>query len=224
MHFHLPKPMHGWREFLGEVGIIVLGVLLALGFEQIVDAVHWRFEVGELRDAMRVELAADRARVEQNLQQDHCALARLRAIEQWASTSSRKSRIPSPDGPVLWNYHSTSWDLAKASPATTHFSLSERLAYASAYDSVTSEQRYLTTEQENWGELGASLVSANQPQSRAMIQREVALARNHLRSRESNSMFFLQKLDSLGIRADPRSVPFSVNSARLCAPFASQTT
>jgi hypothetical protein len=31
MHFHLPKPLHGWREFAGEVGIIVLGVLIALG-------------------------------------------------------------------------------------------------------------------------------------------------------------------------------------------------
>jgi len=22
MHVHMPKPMHGWREFTGEVGII----------------------------------------------------------------------------------------------------------------------------------------------------------------------------------------------------------
>ena len=27
MHFHLPKPLHGWRDFLKEVGIIVLGVI-----------------------------------------------------------------------------------------------------------------------------------------------------------------------------------------------------
>jgi hypothetical protein len=31
MHFHLPKPLHGWREFAGEVGIIVVGVLIARG-------------------------------------------------------------------------------------------------------------------------------------------------------------------------------------------------
>ena len=30
MHIHLPKPLQGWREFLGEVGIIFIGVLLAL--------------------------------------------------------------------------------------------------------------------------------------------------------------------------------------------------
>ena len=31
MHLHLPKPLHGWRAFVGEVGIIVIGVLIALG-------------------------------------------------------------------------------------------------------------------------------------------------------------------------------------------------
>jgi hypothetical protein len=28
--FHLPKPLHGWRQFAGEVGIIVIGVLIGL--------------------------------------------------------------------------------------------------------------------------------------------------------------------------------------------------
>ena len=31
MHFQLPKPLHGWRQFFGEVGIIVICVLIALG-------------------------------------------------------------------------------------------------------------------------------------------------------------------------------------------------
>ena len=31
MRVSMPKPLHGWREFAGEVGIIVLGVLIALG-------------------------------------------------------------------------------------------------------------------------------------------------------------------------------------------------
>jgi hypothetical protein len=42
MHFHLPKPLHGWRAFVGEVGIIVLGVLIALGAEQLVQSAHSR--------------------------------------------------------------------------------------------------------------------------------------------------------------------------------------
>jgi hypothetical protein len=28
MHFHLPKPLHGWRAFAGEVGIIAVAALI----------------------------------------------------------------------------------------------------------------------------------------------------------------------------------------------------
>ena len=34
MRFQLPQPLHGWRVFAGEVGVIVLGVLLALAAQQ----------------------------------------------------------------------------------------------------------------------------------------------------------------------------------------------
>ena len=50
MQFQLPRPLHGWREFLGEVGIIVIGVLIALGAEQLVSNWHWQ---GEVRDSDR---------------------------------------------------------------------------------------------------------------------------------------------------------------------------
>jgi hypothetical protein len=35
MHVHLLEPLHGWRAFAGEVGVIVLGVLIALGAQQL---------------------------------------------------------------------------------------------------------------------------------------------------------------------------------------------
>jgi hypothetical protein len=52
MHFHLPKPLHGWREFAGEVGIIDNGVLIALGAEQVVETVHGNSEVRQFRSAV----------------------------------------------------------------------------------------------------------------------------------------------------------------------------
>jgi hypothetical protein len=48
MHIHLPKPLHGWREVAGEVGIIVIGILIALGAEQAVEAIHHRSQVHEM--------------------------------------------------------------------------------------------------------------------------------------------------------------------------------
>ena len=56
MHFHLPKPLHGWREFAGEVGIIVVGVLIALALEQVVQSIHDRSVADQARDAIRAEV------------------------------------------------------------------------------------------------------------------------------------------------------------------------
>ena len=64
MHFHLPKPLHGWREFTGEVGIIVLGVLIALGAEQVVETIHTHQRIRETRAALDAELSRDLAAFE----------------------------------------------------------------------------------------------------------------------------------------------------------------
>ena len=221
MHFHLPKPLHGWRAFVGEVGIIVIGVLIALGAEQMVERWHWRSEVHQLRGAMRVELSADRARTEENLAQNPCMLARLDAIEHWASTAPEGSRIANPERPFLWNDHSSTWDIAKTSPAATHLGLDERLRYAGAYDSIANEQRYLFDEQQSWEELSASLASADKPQNRGLIEREVESARLHLAARDANARSLLRRLDALGIRPDSSDVNISVDVRRLCQPLPS---
>lgn len=56
MHVHLPKPLHGWREFFGEVGIIVVGVLIALAAEQVVENVHHHHEAELATRAIASEL------------------------------------------------------------------------------------------------------------------------------------------------------------------------
>ena len=61
MHFHLPKPLHGWRAFAGEVGIIVLGVLIAIGFGQVVENLHDRYLASQAINHIRAELAYDSA-------------------------------------------------------------------------------------------------------------------------------------------------------------------
>jgi hypothetical protein len=59
MDVHMPGAAHSWREFLTEVGMIVVGVLIALSAEQVV--LRWemahRLHLTELQ--MRAELAND---------------------------------------------------------------------------------------------------------------------------------------------------------------------
>ena len=56
MHFHLPKPLHGWREFAGEVGIILLGVLLALLGQAMFEEWTWDRKVEAATSAMDDEI------------------------------------------------------------------------------------------------------------------------------------------------------------------------
>ncbi|HEX4693483.1 hypothetical protein [Sphingomonas sp.] len=59
MEIHKPKPVHGWGGFLGEVGIIVLGVLIALGAEQVVRSIEWSHKIHAAEEAMLTELSTD---------------------------------------------------------------------------------------------------------------------------------------------------------------------
>ena len=56
MHIQLPKPLHGWREFAGEVGVIVLGVLIALCAQQMLSDWQWRSDVRDADQRMTAEL------------------------------------------------------------------------------------------------------------------------------------------------------------------------
>ena len=78
MHIHLPKPLHGWREFVGEVGIIVIGVLIALGAEQTIEALHHRSQVHDAIDKLHAESIENRSALDANvvgLQQSQASVA-----------------------------------------------------------------------------------------------------------------------------------------------------
>jgi hypothetical protein len=59
MDIHKPKPWHGWRELLKETGTIVIGVLIAIAFEQTVEWLHWRHKLDDAEAAVRFELHDD---------------------------------------------------------------------------------------------------------------------------------------------------------------------
>ena len=77
MHFSLPKPLHGWRQFAGEVGIIVVGVLIALGAEQLVASWHWRSEVRQTDQRLVREMGMNLANAYERFAIDPCLRPRL---------------------------------------------------------------------------------------------------------------------------------------------------
>jgi hypothetical protein len=218
MHFHLPKPLHGWRQFAGEVGIIVIGVLIALGAEQVVESIHERSEVGELRRALRAELADTRARWESMRDGDDCSLKRLDAIDRWARTAPPGARLQNAFSPMLWNMHSSAWDVAKTSAAAQHFPLDERLLYGSLYSAVDNWRVFLNDERGNAMQLGALAATADQPEHRREIAMRVDMARQFIVRRHRNYAYFFTRLDALRIRPDASQLTITNDPQALCKP------
>jgi hypothetical protein len=219
MHVHLPRPLHGWRQFVGEVGIIVLGVLVALSAEQIAERFHERSQVDQMRRALRGELADSRARWEDMKASHDCALKRLDAVEQWVRTAAPGERLVDGYDPMLWNMHSSAWDIAKTSPAAEHIPLDERLLYASLYSAIDNWREYLNEERDNAIQLNALLATADQPEHRRDVALRIDVARQYLKRRRRNYPYFFTRLDQLRIKTDATQLTVAHDPQALCRPL-----
>ena len=216
------KPPHGWNAVAWELGIVTLGVLIALGAQQIVQDVHDREAVAQLRSALRAELADDRARWEDMRASDPCTLQRLDAIDRWAAGAPAQARLVRPYRLLLWNMHSSAWDIAKTSPAAGNIPLDERLGFGDLYGAIDNWREYLAEERANAIELSALTESADQPDSRRQINLHVAKARLLLRRRAENYPYFFTRFNALNIRPDPRTLTIARDPKALCAPLPEQ--
>ena len=157
MHFHIPKPLHGWREFAGEVGIIVIGVLIALAAEQLIEAIHSRSEVAQFRSAVDVELADDLAAYRYRVQQEPCVKRRIGELREWLDADrAGKPIVPAGEigRPSLYAFLTSVWK-SSSPDVMNHLSLEIRERYASLYDLTALVNEQIDQEEEIWRSLNA---------------------------------------------------------------------
>jgi hypothetical protein len=94
MPFHLPKPLHGWRAFIGEVGVIVLGVLIALAFGQIAESIHDTIIAGQAREAVRAEVRENLWWLGLRERLEPCVRRRLAGLDDLLARARRGETIP----------------------------------------------------------------------------------------------------------------------------------
>jgi hypothetical protein len=152
MHFHLPKPLHGWRAFAGEVGIIVVGVLIALGAEQVVQSFTWHRDVRDFRAAVDTELDFNLAAGDYRVRQSPCAERRLAELERWSAAQRAGQAMPllreigfprriTPDTAV-WS--------SRGADLPAHVPIEARLAYSDLYDLLANQWELIEGERETW--------------------------------------------------------------------------
>jgi hypothetical protein len=145
MHFHLPKPLHGWREFIGEVGIIVIGILIALGGEQVVEAIHWREQVRLEREALQTEVVGNLDAVRLRLLLEPCVRVRLREVSRILDDAERgiQPKLATRVGfPLPSGASRGAWNIAVTGDALSHMPIQAQLDFSGAFANF-----------ENWDEI-----------------------------------------------------------------------
>jgi hypothetical protein len=146
------KPLRGWREFLGELGIIVLGVFIALGADQTLRTFNQRSEMRELRAAIDQEIALGIAMYDARLKQSPCADARLVELDRWLQ-GWREGKPQNLDGPISAPRSGPAGTSVWASrdPAVVvQMPLDVKLAYAGIYDDFANLEVQRLDERMTW--------------------------------------------------------------------------
>ena len=226
MHVHLPKPLHGWRAFAGEVGIIVLGVLIALGAEQTVQSFTWQRDVRDFRAAVDAELEFNLAASEYRIRQSPCLLRRLADLDRWSAAQRAGQDTPllteigypkrvSP-GTSVWN--------SRGPDLTAHVPIQARLAYSDLYDLIGNQWDLLQGERQTWLSLnGFNHAKRLGPEDVIRLDELIFRARTFNRFIVGDQNDFAPDVRSLALRANfgrlaPSITPFD---PEFCKPILS---
>lgn len=155
MEKRFPAPLHGWREFAGEVGTIVLGVLLALGAQELVQSFHWRSEVKETRQALDGELARDLAAFDYRYRNKTCIANRLAELKRWADSLGSGKALPLKheiEEPPYFSIRTAAWEITDGEIAS-RIPVKAKLNYAALYDGLRKFDEAKNDESLAWSKL-----------------------------------------------------------------------
>ena len=156
MHLHLPKPVHGWRALAGEVGIIVIAILLALGAEQLVESVHWKHQAEKGQRAINLELSHAAGVFEERLLVQPCLERRLNEVDarlRDARSTGRVDDIAEIGRPPSRPIENEAWSTAISSGLLQHFTQTERNTLSILAAQIASYDQDVVEEQKAWATL-----------------------------------------------------------------------
>jgi hypothetical protein len=138
MEIHTPdKPIHSKKEFMFHMFTVILGILIALGLEGIVEWAHHRALVREARANIATELRHNKETVDKALpqirQREQLLMTIIKAMEEVQKSHQLKQSS------LLFNFstyelYSTAWKTASVSGAVTYMDYEELKKYTDVYD------------------------------------------------------------------------------------------
>jgi len=180
MRFRFFRPLHGWREFIHEIVIVVLGVLLALAGAEVVENWRWQWQAGSTRQSIANELVANANQAAERIAVEDCLRDRIGELAaRLRASNGRWTADPLPIGPgaqptphwenrsmgrvyaaPLVGWSQDAWDTAKSAGVVDHMSHEEVAAYSNIYGEIAGIRDFQN--QELLLESSLSFLSADQ--------------------------------------------------------------
>jgi len=214
MHIHRPKPLHGWREVLLEIGVIVIGIAVALMGEQTLEWLHRQSEVGEARQALRSEITANARAARYSIEEDRCLMGLVDRQVAWANggvhaPTSIAGRFP--------EVVTSTWEVVKVG-AAAHMPLGERLAYARLYDAIEAMRWSIESERTTFLRLyGHTAMATLSPTDAKQILEDSAQARILAVARSAYAAGVLRAAKAVGVEPGPLGASARDGLAKTCA-------
>jgi hypothetical protein len=153
MHIHKPKAPHGPREFLSEISVIVVGILIALSLEAAIEWLHWRTEVRAGREHLREEVQFNERVYGHRVDVASCVeknLATLSGVIEDLRSSRHVepvARFISPEnGPIRREI----WNSLVAAQVLVHFPKDELEKYSEFYQLREDAEYFMDRESRAW--------------------------------------------------------------------------
>ncbi len=187
VEIHKPKPIQGWRDFFSEMTVIVCGIAIALGGEQLIEALHWHYEVKETESRLATELLANAAEATLRVRTAPCVDKRLDEIAGVIDDAAKSGKLP-PIGylgqPYLYLWGHGTWDSAVASQTATHFPAQRLANFSIANQFLVRLGELNLREMEAWTELSAIVGPGRPFDTSAADAARLATGRARLLGRE----------------------------------------
>jgi hypothetical protein len=203
------KPPHGWNAVAWELGIVTLGVLIALAAQQVVEAMHDRSVAAETRREIVREINSNLMSLELRQQAEPCIEKRLgelrQILVQWEQSGSFQTPQWVAQTPVI-EVELSRYDTAVSAGRMALLSGEEQYRIGTVVDRVRRFNDWQFAERAPWGRLrllqaGASELSAD---DRAMLRRALQDASARDYEVKVNSQQALEMARRYGFKPDAK--------------------
>lgn len=176
MHIHVPKPIHGWRQFFNEVFVIVVGICIALFGEQLVETWREHRQARESLHAIEDELEVNLGRMHARVETADCIDHRLGEIAAYIESPNPTKRPSWVGRPQLWTMQTSAVDAARAYGSLTVLDRDLQMAISTIYGQTGNFADLEKDEQWAWAELRSitedrDLTDSDKASLRQAIQR-----------------------------------------------------